>query len=158
MRAIYSKLLLLFFSCSIYASQLNWVDEQIEAIKPPRKGVELIKKEDPFIFLEKNKSEIKKEQNTSSIQTVPSSKISASVDNNISDEKERVFALSVIINGSALIDGVWYRQNDTIENYVVVDITKTTAILKKSDRIKKIEKIVVLSTSTNTPNIKFKNK
>lgn len=152
MKAISVRLLLLFLSSSVYASQLDWVDEQIEAIKPPRKGVEIAKMENPFIFLAKNKSQKEESKSGVSSQDTTSLKAHKIADSNTSNIQNKVFVLSAIINASALIDGVWYKKNDNIENYTVVDITKTTAILKTSD------KMVVLSTSTKTPTIKFKNK
>lgn len=146
------KLLLLFLSSGIYASQLNWVDEQIEAIKPPRKGVEIVKREDPFIFLQKNRPEKKEAAGAATQHPLASLKTSATAEEKKIEVKKRVFNLSAIMNASALIDGIWYKKNDKIEGYTVVDITKTNVTLKKSD------KMVVLSTSTKTPTIKFKNK
>lgn len=142
--------LLLFLSSTLCASQLSWVDEQVEAIKPPRKGVEILKMKDPFIFLQKNKPETTKEAKNPVTETIVAPKETSITDKE--KDKNKIFVLSAIINTSALIDGIWYKKDDKIDDYTIIDITKTTATLKKQD------KMVVISTSTKTPSIKFKNK
>ena len=54
MKKVFVQLLLSILSSAV-ASQLEWVDEQIEAIKPSRNGIEILKIEDPFLFLQKKK-------------------------------------------------------------------------------------------------------
>lgn len=52
----YLLILTLTMSTSLFANELHWVDTQVEAIKPPRKGMqtqELAGIKDPFVFLVK---------------------------------------------------------------------------------------------------------
>jgi hypothetical protein len=153
-------LLTVLLSNTLYANELEWVDEQIEAIKPPRKGVNISVLETPFIFLEKNRPE-KKDAKKDSRTTVASTQKTAVSKTAVSDEagktvdetpKKNSFVLSTIINSSAMIDGNWYRVSDKISNYTVTDITKTSVTLKQGS------KELLLSTVITNPNLKFKNK
>lgn len=150
MKKVFVQLLLSILCSAVYASQLEWVDEQIEAIKPSRNGIEILKIEDPFLFLQKNRPET--ETGEVPIQSAVEQKTSTPNLQDKNETKERVFILNAIMNTSALIDGIWYQKDDTIEDYMLIDITKTTVTLKKND------KIVVLSTDSKTSTIKFKNK
>jgi hypothetical protein len=141
-------IILIFLSTLLLATELEWVDEQIEAIKPPRKGIEISNIMDPFIFLEKNRPEVKKDTATASIQQPL---VKSSADNN--GTKKIDFNLTAIINTSAMIDGNWHRINDKLDgNYTIIEITKSTVTLKKGDKER------ILSTNSKTPTIKFKNK
>jgi hypothetical protein len=158
MKTTLIALLALFLSITLYgASELEWVDEQIEAIKPPRKGVEILNIEDPFVFLQKNKSDKKDGAVASTLQIALSSSKPVCVDSNTSkaqksDSKKESLSLSTIINSSAMIDGSWYKVSDKVSSYTVVNISKTTVTLKKGD------KELILSTYNKTPTLKFKNK
>ncbi|PLY13314.1 MAG: hypothetical protein C0628_06860 [Sulfurimonas sp.] len=153
MKTLLIILLTVFLSSLLYATELEWVDEQIEAIKPPRKGVTVVKVKDPFIFLDKSKPEVKKGAKTSSVvrRTVSSSKAVAVASPEKSVKKD-TFVLSAIINLSAMINGNWYKKNDNISNYTITDIDKTSVTLKKGD------KKLILSTISRNSNLKFKNK
>ena len=160
MKTTLTILLTLFLSSSLYADELEWVDEQIEAIKPPRKGVNISALGTPFVFLEKNKPETKDAKKgsrssaaparkTASSKTVASSQTGALAE---TTPKKSGFVLSTIINSSAMIDGNWYRVSDKINNYTVSEITKTSVTLKEGT------KVLLLSTVSTNPNLKFKNK
>lgn len=141
-------IILIFLSTLLLATELEWVDEQIEAIKPPRKGIEISNIMDPFIFLEKNRPEVKKDTAAASIQQPL---VKSSADNN--GTKKIDFNLTAIINTSAMIDGNWHRINDKLDgNYTIIEISKSTVTLKKGDKER------ILSTNSKTPTIKFKNK
>lgn len=144
----------LFLSGTICATELSWVDEQIEAIKPPRKSVKIRGINDPFVFLRKNKAEKKgakagKRRASSSAGTKKASSKSSIVADKI---KVKRFDLSTIINSSAMINGSWYKKNAKIKGYTVIEVAKTSVTLKKGD------KKLILSTNSKTPNLKFKNK
>jgi hypothetical protein len=146
-------LILIFLSSLLLATELEWVDEQIEAIKPSRKGIEISNIMDPFIFLEKNRPEVKKDTAAASTlkPLVKSSSDKIKTDDN--GTKKIDFNLTAIINTSAMIDGHWRRINDKLDgNYTVVEISKNTVTLKKGDKER------ILSTYSKTPTIKFKNK
>lgn len=158
MKTTLIALLALFLSTTLYgASELEWVDEQIEAIKPPRKGVEILNIEDPFTFLQKNKSDKKDGAVASAPQIAAPALKPVCIDSNTSksekgDIKKGSLNLSTIINSSAMIDGNWYKVSDKVSSYTVIDISKTTVTLKKGD------KELILSTYNKTPTLKFKNK
>lgn len=148
--------LLAVFICSttLYASELEWVDEQVEAIKPPRKGVNIMPLKDPFVFLEKNKpKDAKGNKMPSPARTVVASfKSSLTCKPKEDDKKSSDFVLSTIINSSAMIDGNWRKKGDQISSYTITDISKNSVTLKKGD------KELILSTASKKPNLKFKNK
>jgi len=141
----------IFLTNTVYANELSWVDEQIEAIKPPRKSARILSLNNPFIFLEKNgyiKPEVKEKplENSSS-----SSDTNATIKNTNIDKKDTLL-LSTVINSSAMINGSWYQKNSKINGYTIIELTKTSVTLKKGD------KKLILSTNTKKPNLKFKNK
>lgn len=147
----------IFLSNALCASELEWVDEQIEAIKPPRKSPNISKVGDPFVFLEKNKPEVKKDAKAQMGGRVAAplakpSAILASKQEEKKKEKSSDFNLSAIINTSALIDGSWYKKSDKISSFIIAEISKKTVTLKKGD------KELILSTISKKPNLKFKNK
>ncbi len=161
MKTTLTILLTIFLSNSLYAAtELEWVDEQIEAIKPPRKGVNISALGSPFVFLEKNKPKQEgakkgsKVAGTPSKKAAPSKMVSSTQTGETADSttKKSGFVLSTIINSSAMIDGNWYKVSDKISSYTVTDITKTSVTLKQGS------KELVLSTVRTNPNLKFKNK
>lgn len=157
MKTTLKILLLVSLSSAVYASSdLNWVDEQIEAIKPPRKSVKVTSLGTPFVFLKKNKPAEKKgskaaPRGDARVASATAAKKTASTAE-ASVEKKRYLVLSAIMNASALIDGSWYKKSDKIDNYTVTDVSKDSVTLTHG------EKVLVLSTASKNPNIKFKNK
>ncbi len=158
MKTTLITLLAVFLSSTLFATELEWVDEQIEAIKPPRKGVSIAGVGDPFIFLEKNKPKSKDKGTASSAPGIRMTAAKPSVlkqkvcppDGNTT--KSGGFELSAIINSKAMINGSWYKKSDTISSYTVSDISKNSVTLKKGD------KELILSTSSKKQTLKFKNK
>jgi mannitol-specific phosphotransferase system IIBC component len=146
MKTILMIAIAIFLSNTLYATELSWVDEQIEAIKPPRKSLKLKGIKDPFIFL-KEKQKAKK---TSAFRTKrTASKVS---DKTAAKMKIMALNLSTVINSSAMINGSWYKKDAKVRGYTVVEVAKTSVTLKKGD------KKMILSTNSKNQNIKFKNK
>lgn len=144
-------------SSSLYANELQWVDEQIEAIKPPRKGIDIFKVDSPFVFLEKNRPEVKKDAkaqqtNIEISQPKPSTVIEQNIKSDNDDIKKDNFNLDAIINQSVMINGNWYKKNDIIDGYIIFNIDKTSVTLKKDT------KELVLSTYIKNSTLKFKSK
>jgi len=144
-------LIIFTFLITLSANELSWVDEQIEAIKPPRKGIsnyDISRVKTPFVFLYKTKVTAKKSsKKTSKIfskNTVKTSKSMLSVNSPVR------LKLSAIINGSALINGKWYKLNDKVYNYTLSNVRLTTVLLVNG------KKKLVLSTSDTKRNLKFK--
>lgn len=141
-------------SATLCATELEWVDEQIEAIKPPRKGYAISGVNDPFVFLEKNKPKSKEKGASSSAPRakVAVAKLASGEKKDEGVKKSGSFELGMIINSSALINGNWYKKSDVINSYTISDICKDSVTLKKGD------KVLILSTVTKKQTLKFKNK
>jgi len=137
------------------ANELDWVNTQVEAIKPPREGMnnsELAKARSPFIFLKANKTASNKKPSSKKPSTVK--KITTTSKDKsgkvVSKESSKNLVLSAVINKSALINGKWYKLNDTVYGYKLSNVNRTTVILIKG------KKKLVLTTSDIKQNIKFK--
>lgn len=152
MKTTLTILLTLLLSNNLLSSELDWVNEQIEAIKPPRKGVVVTGVSNPFVFLKKNMPKDSKKDTSSS-----STQKSSVVDTGIEKPRKEVisastFDLSAIINSSAMINGSWYKVDDVVKGYTISEITKDSVILKKD------KKLIFLSTTAKKQTLKFKNK
>lgn len=132
------------------ATELSWVDEQIEAIKPPRKSSKISNIKNPFVFLEKN-GYVKPEPVLVE-QTVSTTDANGKVVTKLVKKKPKQLVLSAIMNSSVLINGKWYKKNEKIRNYTIVDIQKSSVVLRSADRK------IVLSTNVKKQTLKFKNK
>jgi len=154
MKTIY---LSLFMLASItLADDLSWVDTQVEAIKPSREGESLqsiSKIKDPFIFLKKNASTKDTKSTSKSLKKNVVRSNTYNQSRSSSSKKvyqKSAFTLSAIINNSALINGAWYKINETIKGYKITAIDNTTVTLKKKS------KVYVLSTTSKNNKLKFK--
>jgi len=139
-------------------SELNWVDQQVQAIKPPREGInnsKLSVLSTPFIFLEKNKIKDKEDdKNTKKTDFIPknSSIVSVSTSKEINKIEEKKLQVDAIINKSILINGKWYKTNDKVNGYTIRNIGYNSTTLVRNG------KELVLTTSFKNSNIKFINK
>ena len=144
----------ILLSTIVGATELSWVDEQIEAIKPPRKGIYISNIQNPFVFLEKNgyeKKQVKSSMKPALVKSTSNTQkeITPVVNKPITYSK---LTLELIINASARINGSWYKKSSKINGYTVVAIKKNTVTLKQGD------KRLTLSTKTKNKTLKFKNK
>ncbi len=102
---------------------MKWVDDEIAAIQPPRKGVSsnaLFGLKDPFrdqLILNQPKGQ--KKGTTTYVRRV---------------ERVPLTLESVINSHTALIDGKWYKQNDTIYGYSIVKIERDSVLLQKKKK------------------------
>lgn len=151
-------ILALLVSSSLFCDELAWVDEQIEAIKPPRTGLShkslsLIK--DPFIFLKKNrgKEEEKVALKAQRSSRPPTSTLSKSkkIAKKVKVNNE-VLHLSLIVNKKAMINEHWYSRGEKVNGYTLEEVHPTTVLLAKG------KKRLLLSTRVINKNIKFNNK
>jgi hypothetical protein len=151
MKSFFIISFLLLLSLNLSSNELEWVDEQIEAIKPPREGVseiEIASLKDPFIFLKKADTK------NNVIAAAPAVFTSDTTDLpkvKVLPQKKK-FILDAIINKSALINGKWYTISDKIDDYTVSKIGTTSITLSKKGKEE------ILSTSSKNLNLKFKNK
>jgi hypothetical protein len=138
-------IIFLLFTINLSSDEVQWVDEQIKAIKPPREGVSdanISRLKDPFIF--KNVSSSK-----NGVATVAKSSKSLKYK---SVKKYRKLILKTIINQSAMINGKWYKINDKVGYYTLSEIKRTSVTL--SYKSKKL----ILSVASKNKNLKFKDK
>jgi len=116
---------------------MQWVDEEIAAIKPPRTGLAtnaLLGLTDPFAaqLILNQPPQPKKEPGTY-----------------VKRKPMKPFTLESVINSkTALIDGKWYQQNDTIHGYVIQKIEGDSVLLKNKKK--------QLRLSLKTENAKIK--
>ncbi|MDO8454644.1 MAG: hypothetical protein Q7S59_08755 [Sulfurimonas sp.] len=151
MKRFFIITLLLLLSLNLSSNELEWVDEQIEAIKPPREGIseaEIASLKDPFIFVKKADT---KSNVIAAAPTVFTPETTDAPKIKVSPQKKN-FILDAIINKSALINGKWYRISDKIDDYTVSKIDTTSITLSKKGKEE------ILSTSSKNLNLKFKNK
>jgi len=147
-----SLLLLFFLSIHLVADELKWVDEQIQAIKPPRNAISQAKinaTEDPFIFLNKKVS-----TKTTTRKTAKSTRKKNTLHKASKKETSQTtgtFSLDAIINTSALINGQWYKLNSKIGKYTLSSIHASNVILSYK------KKKLTLSTRSKTRKLKFRN-
>jgi len=147
----------ILLTANLNANELAWVDEQVEAIKPPRTGMksrELSILKDPFIFLKKNRTEESKNKSAkrSSTPRVTKNAISSTSGSKKVIKKRRGLTLSTVINTSAMINGKWYKIGDKINGYKVSKIDSTSVLLTKKS------KKLLLSTNSKNKNLNFNNK
>ncbi|MDF1882500.1 hypothetical protein JHD49_00950 [Sulfurimonas sp. SAG-AH-194-C21] len=141
-------------STAIFANELSWVDQQVNAIKPPRQGIhtaDINKIIDPFIFLEKNRTTKKKSVKKVSSKTVINKTPLAMQKQNVKTVN-KVLTLGVIMNNSVMISGEWYKLGDTLNGYKISEINRNSVLLRKH------KKKILLSTKSNTKKLKFLNK
>lgn len=162
MNKFYLLSIAILMSLNLTANELDWVDEQVEAIKPARIGLdfsEISNIKDPFIFVDANgaykekkykkrATKVKKYSNVSSSSSKKSKPKSKQKSKNI---YRGSLTLEGIINNSALISGKWYRVNDKVKNFTLAKVSDTSIVLKRNG------KKVVLSTNSKNKNLKFKN-
>ena len=141
--------LLILASTSLFSNELSWVDDRVEAIKPPRTGMKssvLSGIKDPFIFLIRNdKKEIK-----STVATA-SSAIKTQRKTQRVHKAQKVLMLKAIMNNAALINGEWYKTGDTINGYKVMQVNRISVLLNKK------KKELLLTTQSSSKKLNFKN-
>ncbi|WP_345991918.1 hypothetical protein [Sulfurimonas sp. HSL-1716] len=128
---------------TVKSKELSWVDEQIRAIIPARKGttnafIDTINQ--PFIFVVKKEKAENAQSKTASGTRV--------------FKKRRIWPLRVtlIINSKAFINGRWYGINDKVRGYKVTSIDKVKVSLVKNKKVK------ILSIKKDNKNIKINTK
>ncbi len=134
---------LLFLLSLVQGNEMAWVDQQIEAIKPLRKGLQpqqVDKLQDPFIYL----LGANKQQKTTQKQIEPKQPIAKK-----ETHSYKAFHLQAIMNSAALIDGKWYKNGSYVYGYKLLIQNRTEVILKnKTQRL-------VLSTKKKIKTLKL---
>ncbi len=117
-----------FLFISLNATELQWVDAQIKAIKPPRIGLKsttLAKIKDPFIFTKSTKVAKKKPFKIKKVYHAKHYSKRYSL---------KRLHLSMTMNTSAKINGKWYKVGDVLHRYLITDIQLSSVILKYHKR------------------------
>lgn len=140
-------ILTILLSSSLFSNELDWVDEQVEAIKPARSGMSyktVSSLHNPFVYLKKKE----KENTTSSTvaQTTSNTKTQKV------KQTKQVLTLWLIMNDSAKINDVWYKKGDRVNGYEIQEIDSQSVLLTKK------KKKLLLSTRSSNKNLKFNNK
>ena len=143
-------LFILIIPFYLFSNELKWVDQQIDAIKPPRVGIiksEVHKVPDPFIFL-KNKPKKKSNKKSSKSKRIYSKK---TISKNSVVIPKINFSVDAIINKSAFINGKWYKLGSKIGSFTISDIERTRVELSFQN------KVYFLSTEKKEKKLKFNN-
>lgn len=138
----------MLFPVYLFAAEMNdkpllsWVDTHVDAIKPPRQGLqpgEYLGVQDPF-RLQIQIDNAPQDRNIT--QEVVAQ----------SEEEEAIplMVLDSVVNGStALINGAWYRQDDLVLGFNVTEISQKTVLLTRK------KQKVLLTLVTANPNIQI---
>ena len=135
---------------TVNTNELSWVDEQVEAIKPPRSGAKngyLNSIRNPFVFLKTGKAEKTVSNNSSAkpkVATVTKTQTAPK-------QKKKSLTLEAIINKTALIDGRWYQEGESVYGYKIEKIDGRNVNLNKNG------KHVLLTTKSELKSLKFNN-
>jgi len=124
--------LFLLIASNLMSNELSWVDEQIQAIKPPRIGMQnhdVSSIKDPFIFLSKNKikSQTTQVQSTNIVNSAPIAKVAL---------PKKSLSLEIVMNNTAMINGSWYKVGDFIHGYKIVKIGRISVTLNNQNKKK----------------------
>lgn len=131
--------------------ELIWVDEQIQAILPARVGVA-----EGFINSLSDPIKLKHTPvaTTGKSSLLPPPKLGCPPDKLLPPKiVEEPLRLQALINKSALINGKWYRINDSVRAYTLTEIKNTSVLLSG----KKGQKLILFLTKQNN-NVKITTK
>jgi len=121
---------------------LSWVDQHITAIALKRVGIS-------------NKS-IDSVSSPMKITVVKTKKVKKAIDKNgkpvIKAVKTNPLKLKAIMNSKALVGNKWYKVNDKVLGYKVIEITQNQVLLKS----KKKKKILFLNSTNKSIKINTK--
>ena len=147
--------LVVLLTVNLSSNELAWVDEQVEAIKPPRtgmKGRELTAVKDPFIFLKKNRVGDKAKKIAAKSSSTKTSLATSLMPNSALIKKKKSLSVTMLMNSSAMINGRWYKVGDTVNGYKVSKMDINSVLLTKKS------KKLLLSTNSKSKKLNFKNK
>jgi hypothetical protein len=127
----------------------EWVDAQIAAIKPPRKGmssVKLSRVKNPYIVKYASSGKSGKAQKASTAKSSTAGMTTAV------KTVRKPLKLTAILNETALIGNKWYDVNDKVHAYRIKKINKDSVVLSYGNK----ERILMLSKQN--PKIKIQIK
>ena len=142
-------LFMLLITTQLFCQELAWVDEQIKAIKPERVGVsqkEISRIKDPFIFLHKTDDSNHKKKKKKISPTAYSAY------KKVTKHRTVHFRLEAILNKSAMINGMWYKQGSYVYGFKLAKVSRKSVLLIRRN------KRLFLSTLSRSKKIKINNK
>lgn len=127
MKHIISSCVLLFSIVLNAGTDLKWVNEQIEAIKPPRSGIS-------NTFIDSLKDPIRLIVPKSDKSIISSTYSTTTGTRSVSKIRLKPLMLEAIINKNAYINGKWYSVNDKIRGQKITLIDKNYVVIKYKKR------------------------
>ena len=141
----------IFVTGTLFANaNTEWVDKQIEAIKPPRSGVShasINQIKNPFVYTYATQSA----KASSGVSQTTAGKAGTKTATQTVAQTAPL-KLSAVMNNSALISGTWYQANDKVHGYTLAKIEEDSVLLTTSKTKK------MLFITEENPNIKIQVK
>ncbi len=109
------------------ASDLKWVDEQVNAIKPARSGIS-------NTYIDQLKNPVKLIEPKEIVNKDGTISLSNGMPKAVHKIRLKPLTLETIINDNAYINGKWYTLNDKIRGKKITSIDKHYIILKDKKR------------------------
>ncbi len=137
---------------SFTTTDMSWVDQKIEEIKPQRNGMSnsrLASIKSPFIIVKK---EVKDDGKKTSIAKTSTRKKDNKNSPLKKDMSKEPLTLQMVLNSSALINGNWLKENEKTRGYTLTQIQSSYVVLEKKK--KKIK--LFISQKTDNLNISTK--
>ena len=148
---------ILIISTILYSDDLSWVNEQIDAIKPPRHGLKssyISKTKNPFVFLDKeaikttkSKAKIYKRNKVNKKIKYNSKKVNKQ--KFIKEKTANDFILKIVLNKAFMINNKWYKEGDKISGYKIIKLNFNTVLLDNKKRE------IILTTKSQNSKLKF---
>jgi len=110
-------------------SNMSWVDQKIEEIKPQRNGLnnsDLKRLKNPFIII--------RDANAVSSTKTSTSKTTAKDTPLKRDMSKAPLTLQMVLNSSALINNKWLKENDTTRGYKLTQIQSGYVVLERKNK------------------------
>jgi len=130
-------------------AEMSWVDEKIEEIKPQRNGMSgsrLASLKSPFIIIKKEVKETKGGKTTTKSSNTTVSPKDDKKSPLKKDMSKEPLTLQIVLNSSALINGIWLKENDKTRGYTLTQIQSSYVVLEKK---KKKVKLFIAHKSDN---------
>ena len=112
-------------------TNMNWVNQKIEEIKPERNGLNistLKRLKSPFIVL-------KSENSSTSTKSTKKNAVSLSKNSPTKrDMSKEPLTLQMVLNSSALINGNWLKENDKTRGYKLTQIQSGYVVLERKNK------------------------
>ena len=137
---------------SFTTTDMSWVDQKIEEIKPQRNGMSnsrLASIKSPFIIVKK---EVKDDGKKTKVVKTSNGKKEDKNSPLKKDMSKEPLTLQMVLNSSALINGNWLKENEKTRGYTLTQIQSSYVVLERKK--KKIK--LFISQKTDNLNISTK--